>query len=97
MSVINLNSWSKIRDIFRYNQNWYKDFYLSFTEIDQVPSKIYKNKTMVDVYDNYGNFIETLNTIKEVKDKYQVPASKIKNIQQGNKYFGNYIFKYHSK
>lgn len=97
MYVINLNSWSKIRDIFRYNQNWYKDFYISFTEIDQVPSKIYKNKTMVNVYDKYGNFIETLNTVKEVKDKYQVPASKIKNIQQGNKYFGNYIFKYHSK
>ena len=41
------------------------------------------------IYDKYGNYIETLNTIKEVKEKYKVPASKIKNIERGNRYFGD--------
>jgi hypothetical protein len=95
MNVIQLHSWQKIRDIFRYNHNWYKDFYISFEEIQEVPEKSFKMK--VDVYDKYGNFIETLPTIKEVKEKYKVPSAKIKNIQQGNRYFGDYIFKYHSK
>ena len=34
--------------------------------------------------------------IKEVKEKYKVPASKIKNIERGNRYFGDWIFKYHN-
>lgn len=96
MNIINLRSWNKIRDIFKNNNGWYKDFYLSLEKIENVPEKVWKNKIKVDVYDQYGNFIETLNTIKEVKEKYKVPASKIKNIQQGNRYFKNWIFKYHT-
>ena len=64
-------------------------------KIEKIPEKP-NNGIKVDIYDKYGNFIETLNTIKEVKEKYKVPSSKIKNIQQGNRYFENYIFKYHS-
>lgn len=96
MPIIKLNSWNRIRDILRDNKGWYKDFYISLEEIEQVPDKKWKNKIMVDVFDKFGNFIETLETIKEVKEKYKVPASKIKNIQQGNRYFNDYIFKYHT-
>lgn len=97
MPIINLHSWSSIRDIFQYNKNWYKDFYISLEEIDKVPDKHYSNGIQVDVYDKYGNFIETLKSVKDVKEKYHISASKIKNIQLGNKYVGDYIFKWHSK
>jgi len=96
MKVINLHSWDKISHIFIKNNNWYKDFYVSLENIDAstVPSKKYSNGIAIDIYDKYGTFIETLKTIKEVKEKYNVPAAKLKNIQLGNKYFGDYIFKY---
>lgn len=95
MPIINEHSWATIRDCFRYKKGWYKNYYLSMEKVEKIPEKP-NNGIKVDIYDKYGNFIETLNTIKEVKEKYKVPSSKIKNIQQGNRYFENYIFKYHS-
>ena len=97
MPIIGLNSWSTIRDIFPYNKNWYKDFYISETEINQVPLKQYSNGIQIDVYDKFGNFIETLKSIKDVREKYKVTSSQIKNIQMGDKYLKDWIFKYHSK
>lgn len=94
MNVINLHSWDYINHIFTKNKNWYKDFYISLEKIEKIPPKRIGNGICVDVYDKYGNFIEQIKSIKEVKEKYNVPASKIKNIQLGDKYFGNYIFKY---
>ena len=44
--------------------------------------------------DKYGNFIEQLKSLKEVREKYHIPSSKLKNIQLGDKYYDNYIFKY---
>lgn len=95
MKILNLHSWQKISNIFSINHNWYKDFYVSLEPVKEVPNKQYKTK--IDVYDRYGNHIETLNSVKEVKDKYQIPAAKLKHIQQGEKYWENYIFKYSSK
>lgn len=97
MNAINLHSWDYVNHIFTHNKNWYKDFYISLEEIDKVPTKRIGNGICVDVYDKYGTYIETLKSIKEVREKYKVPSSKIKNIQYGNKYFGGYIFKYNSK
>ena len=57
--------------------------------------QIFVKSIRVDVFDKYGNFIETLNTVKEVREKYKVPSSKIKNLEMGDRYFDNYIFKYH--
>ena len=51
---------------------------------------------IIDVYDKFGNYIETLNTIKEVREKYNIPSHKLKNIQMGDKYYEDYIFKYHT-
>lgn len=99
MPVIGEHSWSKLREYLRNQKGWYKDFYISETKIEEkdIPNKQFGNGIQVDVYTKYGEFIETLKTIKEVKERYQVPASKIKNIQLGDRYFGNYIFKYHSR
>lgn len=96
MPIINEYSWATIRDAFRYKQGWYKDFYLSFEEIKTVPERKLGSRIKVDIYDKYGNFIETLNTVKEVREKYNVPASKIKNLEKGDRFFGDYIFKYHT-
>lgn len=97
MPLINAYSWETIRDAFRYKQGWYKEFYLSETEITKVPERILGSRIKVDIYTKYGEFIETLNTVKEVREKYNVPASKIKNIEKGDRFFGDYIFKYHKK
>ena len=40
------------------------------------------------------NGIEKLESVKAVKEKYKVPASKIKNIQLGDRYYKDLIFKY---
>lgn len=94
MNIIDLHSWDYISHIFTHSRGWYKDFYLSLEKIDKAPIKRVGNGICVDIYDKYGNYIETLKTIKEVKEKYKVPSSKLKNIQYGDKYFENYIFKY---
>ena len=96
MPIIKLNSWQKISDVFRCKHGWYKDYYISTEEIEQVPEKYNEKSIKVDVYDKYGNFIETLDKIKDVREKYKISASKIKNIQCGDKYVGDYIFKYHN-
>lgn len=96
MPIIGEYSWSKFRDKLRNQSNWYKDFYISEIKIEEseIPDKQFGTK--VDVYTKYGEFIETLKTVKEVKEKYGIPSSKIKNIQLGDRYYKNYIFKYHS-
>lgn len=94
MKVINLHSWNKIRDILIYSKGWYKDYYISETEVEVLPNR--NHSIVVEVFDKYGKYIETLSTIRELKDKYNVPSSKIKNIQKGNRYYKDYIFKYHS-
>ena len=96
MPLIREHSWQVIRDAFRYKKGWYKNFYLSMQEIDKVPERRSGNGIKIDVYTKYGDFIETLNTVKEVREKYNVPSSKIKNIEQGNRYFKDWIFKYHT-
>ena len=94
MKVINLHSWLKISNIFSKNHNWYKDFYISLEEVNKVPEKRFGNGISIDVYDKYGNFIEHIDSIKKTKEKYNIPANKLKDIQLGDKYFDNYIFKY---
>lgn len=94
MKVISLHSWMKISNIFSKNNGWYKDFYISLEEIDTVPVKNASRRYYVDVYDKYGNFIEKITSFSELKEKYNVPNSKIKDIQQGDRYFDKYIFKY---
>lgn len=95
MNAIELHSWKKISNIFTKNNNWYKDFYITLEPTDNVPLK--RKSIVVDVYDKYGKFIESIDSLSEVKNKYNIPASKLKGIQLGNKYFGDLIFKYSTK
>ena len=95
MKVIGTHSWRVINNIFTKNRNWYKNFYVTLEPIERVPSKV--QEIHIDVYDKFGNFIETVSSIKEIKEKYNVPSGKIKNIQLGDRYFGEYVFKYNSK
>lgn len=97
MPIINEYSWSTIRDSFRYKQGWYKEYYLSTSQINKVPERNIGRQIKVDIYDKFGNYIETLETVKEVRKKYNVSSSKIKNLEMGDRYFGDYIFKYHNK
>lgn len=92
MKVINLHSWAKIRNIFTVNHNWYKDFYITSTPIDIIPDRV--QKQYIDIYDKYGKFIETMYSLKDIKIKYKIPSARLKDIQKGNKFFGEYIFKY---
>ena len=94
MNVINLHSWDYLNHVIYNNNGWYKDFYISTEPIEHVPNKRIGRGITVNVYDKYGTYIETLNSVKEVREKYKVPSSKIKNIQQGDRYYGDYIFKY---
>ena len=96
MSILKCNSWNTIRDAIRYKNRWYNDFYISETELSVLPPRSRKS-IQIDVYDKYGNFIETLNSVADTKKKYKIHASQIKNIQLGDKYIGNYIFKYHAQ
>ena len=98
MPIIDLHSWGDIKDIFRYNHGWYKDFYISLKAIEEVPEKKlgHGNGITIDVYTKYGEFIETLPSVKEVKEKYKVRACDVKNIMKGDKYVKDWIFKYHS-
>lgn len=97
MPIINEYSWNTIRNAFRYKQGWYKEFYLTDTKVDVVPERTVGSRIKVDIYDKYGNFIETLDTVKAVREKYNVPAAKIKNLEMGDRFFENWIFKYHNK
>lgn len=96
MPVISLHSWNGIRDIIERKNRWFKNFYLADQLIDHLPEKYDLKRIKVDVYDNFGKFIETADSIKDVKQKYNIPSAKIKNLELGEKHFNNYIFKYHS-
>ena len=74
--------------------NWYKDFYVSLEEVSNPPLTKLNNIINIDIYDKYGNFIENINSFKLLKEKYEIPSSKLKDIQQGDKHFNDYIFKY---
>lgn len=86
MNVIDCHSWAKIFKILTIYNNWYKDFYITTNTIDKVPD------TNIDVYDKQGNFIEHVSNVAVLKSKYKV--TNYKKIQMGDKYFGDYIFKY---
>lgn len=95
MPIINLHSWNRIRDIMKDSNGWYKNFYLATNKLTTMPQRSYRSVS-VDIYTKYGEYIETLNTVKEVREKYNVPSSKIKNIQLGDRYYKDFVFKYHS-
>lgn len=97
MPIIKMYSWDKMYNIFYRNKQWYKDFYISLEKIESVPKKKIGNGFIIDIYTKFGEYIETLKSAKEVREKYKISSSALKNIQYGDKYFENYIFKYHTQ
>ena len=64
-------------------------------KIDKVPEKVVTHTTQVDVYDKFGNFIETVDSIKETKIKYNLNSGKLRRLDRQDCYIGDYIFKIH--
>lgn len=93
MKVIGMHSWKKIKAVMELYGGHYKDFILS----EKALQPITENKSCLDVYDHFGNYIESFESIEDARIKYKIPAHKLKNIQLGDKYFEDHIFKYHSK
>lgn len=94
MRVLDNYSWKSIKNAIEVNKGWYKDFYISLEKVDQVPERT--PKPQIDVYDRHGNFIETLPTLKDIKEKYGLTSAQVKRIQLGEKWINNWIFKYHT-
>lgn len=92
--VINLYSFSKINHAFNDNKGWYKDFYMSLTPVDKVPNKIHNGRKKVEIYTKDGHLIETLESLKEVKDKYNLNSPTLNKILKGIKQHEQYIFMY---
>jgi hypothetical protein len=93
MNVIGLHSWAKIAKIFSTNHNWYRDFYITLQPIENAPKEQIKKAATLLIYTKYGKFIEEL-PINDTMVKYKVPKYMIKRFRLGDKYFGDYIFKY---
>ena len=83
----------KLDSALNSNSGWYKDFYISDTEVEIVPEKKNHNK-VIEVYTKEGKLLETLSSVKEVKEKYNLNSSQITKILKGVKDHDNYIFKY---
>lgn len=97
MNIIEMHSYKSIWSAIYSNCGWYKDYYLSLKEIDKVPEKLHNRHKKVDIYTKYGKFIETLDSLKEVKEKYNINSAELNRILKGIKNHKQYIFKYNSK
>lgn len=94
MNIISLHSYKSIWSAIYSNCGWYKDYYLSLEKVEKVPEKLHNKHKKIDVFDNYGNFIETLDSIKLVKEKYNLNSAELNRILKGIKKHKNYIFQY---
>lgn len=94
MSIIDLHSYKSIWSAIYSNCGWYKDYYLSLEKVDKVPEKLHNRHKKVDIYTKYGEYIETLDSLKEVKEKYNINSAELNRILKGIKNHKQYIFKY---
>ena len=94
MNIISLHSYKSIWSAIYSNCGWYKDYYLSLEKVEKVPEKLHNRHKKIDVFDNYGNFIETLDSLKLVKEKYNLNSAELNKILKGIKKHKNYIFQY---
>lgn len=95
MKFLGINSWRYFKDILTYYKGWRKDLYISTEKIDKVPVKEIIHSQQVDVYDKFGNFIETVDSIKETKIKYNLNSGKLRRLDRQDCYTEDYVFKFH--
>lgn len=93
LDALKIHTWKKLDSILNSNGGWYKDFYVSTSKLENVPSKKLKER-QVEVYTKDGVYLETLLSVKEVKEKYNLNSSQITKILKGIKHHEQYIFKY---
>lgn len=93
MKVIGTHSWQKISNAVHLMNGWYRDFYINTEKIDEVPDKV-KKIPLIEVYTRTGEYIETVEGLKALKEKYHMTSSEANKIMKGNKYHEQYIFKY---
>ena len=86
--VIGTFSFTKLNNAIN---GWYNDYYISLTEIDQVPARQPKK---IEVYTKDGHFIESIESIKDVKEKYNIKSATLAKILKGVKQHEQYIFVY---
>lgn len=91
--VLDMHSFTKLYKCYFENNHWYKDYYISLEPLKEIPEKIPAKG--FDIYTNDGNYIETLLTPKEIREKYNITSAQLNRIIRGNKYGGQYIIKYH--
>lgn len=94
MNIIDLHAYKSIYNAIYWNKGWYKDYYLSLTPVEEVPEKLHTTHKKINIYDKYGNFIETLESLKETKEKYNLNSAELNRILKGIKKHDNYIFEY---
>lgn len=92
--IINQHSFSKLNASFNDNKGWYKDFYLSLTPVDKVPNKVHNGRRKVEIYTKDGHLIEVLDTLKAVKEKYNLNSPTLSKLLKGIKQHEQYIFMY---
>ncbi len=93
LKYLQINTCKKLDSIINSNNGWYKDFYVSDSLLEIIPSKKHSNKS-VDIYTKEGVFLETLDSVKLVKEKYNINNCQMSKILKGVKEHNNYIFKY---
>lgn len=94
MKKIILCSYKKLWNIFNIHKGFYRDYYFSFTPITEIPENPTNTPKKIEVFTYYGEFVESFNNIKELKDKYNLTSSDVNKIIKGKKNYKNYIFKY---
>ena len=90
---LNIHSCHKLDSIINSNNGWYKNYYITNELLDKCPEKIYSVKK-INIYTLFGEFIESLPTIKEVKEKYNINSYQMTKILKGIKKHDKYIFEY---
>lgn len=93
MNAIKLHSFKKINAAINDNCGWYKDYYLSLEKISEMPNK-HSHMRKIEVYDKCGNLIEILDSVKAMKEKYNLNSASASRILKGIKEHGDFIFKY---
>lgn len=90
MNVIRCHSWKKIHTVIQ-NGGYYYEYFISHTPVDKLPPK---KEHRADIYDKYGNPIESVTDLSILRNKYGLTNAQIKRMQLGDKYFNDYIIKY---
>lgn len=92
--VIGVSTFKKLNGAFNDNNGWCGNFYISLNPTDKVIERNQNGKRKIGIYDKGNNLIEILDSLKEVKDKYNLNAPTLNSYLKGIKENDNYVFKY---